>query len=184
MVPARSGVWLGRVAVLAGLLLIAACAGRGPYGRREGAGAPAPEPPAMSDQELKIRLMLSYDFNDDGIVTRAELEAGLKLQFGAADANGDGRLDPPEVRTENDHRFTYNGVSVPPLTDWDGDGFISFDEFATTARAAFALLDRDYNGKLTPDELRLPQNGAAAPANGGRGQNGRGGRGQGRGRGD
>ena len=46
-------------------------------------------------------LLLRYDANHDGIVTREEMEAGLKADFAAADTNHDGCLDPSEVRIEN-----------------------------------------------------------------------------------
>jgi EF hand len=149
----------------AGLLVVASCANS----------------PQMSDQELNIRLMLSYDANSDGTVTRDELEAGLKRQFVAADTNGDGRLDPQEVRAENDRRFMANGTATSPLIDWNQDGFVSFDEFATTARSVFETLDKNQDGKLTPDELRLPAagRGGGGPP-GGRGGGDRGGGGGGR----
>ena len=37
-------------------------------------------------------LFLSFDTNDDGKITREELEAGTKAAFRKADANGDGHL--------------------------------------------------------------------------------------------
>jgi Ca2+-binding EF-hand superfamily protein len=161
---------------LAGLLLVAGCAGQRGGGRPSG-----PNPREVSDQELNIRLMLSYDANSDGTVTRDELEAGLKRQFAAADTNGDGRLDPQEVRAENDRRFMASGTATSPLIDWNQDGFVSFDEFASTARSVFETVDRNHDGKLTPDELRLPATGRGAGGPpGGRGGGGRGGGGGGR----
>ncbi len=55
---------------------------------------PAGLPPAAA-------LLLRYDANHDGVVTRQELDAGLKADFAAADLNHDGCLDPSEVRIEN-----------------------------------------------------------------------------------
>src|SRR5438270_9583680 len=75
-------------------------------------------------------LLLRYDANHDGIVTRDEMEAGLKADFGAADANGDGCLDPGEVRSENQRRLSRDGVQASPLVDWNLDGCVDFREFA------------------------------------------------------
>jgi hypothetical protein len=62
---------------LAGLLLVGGCAGQRVGGRPSG-----PNPRQVSDQELNIRLMLSYDGNSDGTVTRANQSerAGFGLQ--------------------------------------------------------------------------------------------------------
>jgi len=80
-----------------------------------------------------------------------------------------------EMQAENDRRFRVNGAGASPLIDWNQNGQIEFDEFATTARSLFAELDRDMDGKLVPDELRLapPGRGQAPPMEappGGRGR--------------
>jgi Ca2+-binding EF-hand superfamily protein len=120
-------------------------------------------PDAAGDRERGIRLVLTYDANSDGTITRAELEEGLHRQFAVVDTNHDGRLDSTEVRAENDRRWQANGTAVSPLIDWNQDGVVDFDEFATTARSVFEELDRDHNGVLTPEELRLPAARGMAP---------------------
>lgn len=149
--------------VLAALLL-SGCGGMSQRGPMRGNRIPPPP----SDREQNIRLMLSYDGNSDGTVTRAELEEGLRRQFMAADVNGDGRLDGPETRAENDRRFRANGTGASPLIDWNQDGAVSFDEFATTARSVFDELDRDHDGVLDRDEVRLPRGRGAQGPQGGR----------------
>ncbi len=101
--------------------------------------------------------MLSYDANSDGTVTRQELDEGLHRQFAVCDVNGDGRLDSKETQDENQRRFMANGTLASPLIDWNQDGYVSFEEFATTAHSVFDQLDKDKDGRLTPDELRLPR---------------------------
>jgi hypothetical protein len=145
----------------------AACSSPGPRAR-PGAG-----PPLITDLERDVRLMLSYDANSDGTVTRQELDEGLRRQFAAADVNGDGRLDSQETQAENQRRFMANGTLASPLIDWNQDGFVSFEEFATTAHSVFDQLDKDKDGRLTPDELRLPRGRGGVPGMPAQGQRGR-----------
>ena len=140
------------------LVLAAACGGlRG--GAAPGAGGPNAGIRPLSEQEQNIRLMLSFDGNSDGTVTRDEMEAALRRQFAACDTNHDGHIDIKEMQAENDRRFRVNGAGASPLIDWNQNGQIDFDEFATTARSLFSELDRDRDGKLAPDELRLVPSG-------------------------
>ena len=144
------------------LVLAAACGGmRG--GAPPGAGGPNAGIRPLSEQEQNIRLMLSFDGNSDGTVTRDEMEAALRRQFAACDLNGDGHIDLREMQAENDRRFRVNGAGASPLIDWNQNGEIDFDEFATTARSLFAELDRNMDSKLTPDELRLTPPGRGRP---------------------
>ena len=139
------------------VLAVAACAGRG-----SGGNANRPLPP-IGETEENIKLMLSYDENSDGTVTRDELEAGLRRQYAAADLNHDGKIDIREMQAENDRRFRAFGTAASPLIDWNQDGMIDFTEFASTARSVFEEMDKNHDGKLDGNELRLPQPGRGAP---------------------
>ena len=134
------------------LLMLSACGG--PRGPRIDPNRP---PPPITETEQSIKLMLSYDENSDGTVTRQELENGLRRQYAAADLNHDGRIDLREMQAENDRRFRAFGTEASPLIDWNQDGFIDFDEFASTARSVFEEMDKNHDGKLDDNELRLPQ---------------------------
>jgi Ca2+-binding EF-hand superfamily protein len=151
--------------VAAAILVTAACGGP----RR---GPPMPGvllPPG--EQEQNIRFMLSFDGNSDGTVTREEMEAALHRQFEACDTNHDGKIDLAEMQAENDRRYRAAGTAASPLIDWNQNGQIDFDEFATTARSMFAELDKDKDGKLSPDELRLARPvRPIGPMGGGRGE--------------
>ena len=129
------------------------------------------------ETEQNIKLMLSYDENSDGVVTREELEAGLRRQFAAADVNHYGFLDAKEMQAENDRRYRAFGGSYSPLIDWHQDGRIDFDEFAAVPRSIFEELDKNHNGKLDNNELRLSATGRgmtpAMPQRQGRGGGGR-----------
>jgi hypothetical protein len=101
-------------------------------------------------------LLLRYDANHDGVVTREEMEAGLKADFAAADTNGDGCLDTAETRTENQRRLARDGAQASPLVDWNLDGCVDFREFANTAHSYFDLVDKKKDGRVTLIELRGP----------------------------
>jgi hypothetical protein len=101
-------------------------------------------------------LLLRYDADHDGIITKAEMEAGLKADFAAADMNGDGCLDPAEVRAENQVRLTRDGAEASPLVDWNLDGCVDVREFGNTVRSYFELADKTKDGKVSMIELRGP----------------------------
>jgi Ca2+-binding EF-hand superfamily protein len=136
------------VAVLGLALLAASCMGDRSErrGRMPGPG-PQPEYHPAGDK------MLKYDANKDGSVTRAELDAGLRAEFAAADTNHDGVLDPDEVRVVNAARIQSEGTTASPLIDWNQDGHVDFEEFAAGPRTLFGQLDRNGDGVLSPDEL-------------------------------
>jgi Ca2+-binding EF-hand superfamily protein len=98
-------------------------------------------------------LLLKYDSDHDGTLTRAELEAGLKSEFEAADADHDGCLKPDVVRAINAQRIKDLGSTATPLIDWNQDGCVDFNEFAGPARSLFTQMDRNGDGKLDPKEL-------------------------------
>ncbi|HXJ01545.1 MAG TPA: hypothetical protein VNH44_09990 [Micropepsaceae bacterium] len=101
-------------------------------------------------------LLLRYDANHDGVITREEMEAGLKADFAAADMNGDGCLDPSEVRAENQARLTRDGAEASPLVDWNLDGCVDAREFGNTVHSYFDLADKTKDGKVSMIELRGP----------------------------
>ncbi|HYM18091.1 MAG TPA: hypothetical protein VEU06_05965 [Micropepsaceae bacterium] len=158
---------LPTLSAVAVLVIGAACSSPGPRAR------PGAVPPPITDLERDVRLMLSYDANGDGTVTRQELDEGLHRQFAICDVNGDGRLDSQETQAENQRRFMANGTLASPLIDWNQDGFVSFEEFATTAHSVFDGLDKDKDGRLTPDELRLPRGRGGFPGMPVQGERGR-----------
>jgi len=108
-------------------------------------------------------LLLRYDTNHDGVVTREEMEAGLKAEYAAADENKDNCLDPPEVRAENQRRLEHDGAEASPLTDWNLDGCVDMREFANTAHSYFDLADKTKDGRVTQVELRGPSMPLAPP---------------------
>src|SRR3954469_25675166 len=119
-------------------------------------------PGAMAAQRLpagvpaSALLLLRYDANHDGTITREEMEAGLKADFAAADENKDGCLDPSEVRAENQRRLERDGAEASPLNDWNLDGCVDMREFSNTVHSYFELADKTKDGKVSQAELRGP----------------------------
>jgi hypothetical protein len=114
--------------------------------------------------QLNIRLMLSFDANRDGLVTRDEVEAGLRAQFEAADTDRNGSLNLSEIQAENARRWQASGTASSPLIDWNQDGVVGFAEFSGTAYSVFSQLDRDRGGTLAGVELEAPRvRGVARP---------------------
>jgi hypothetical protein len=142
--------------VCGGLLLAAWGCGsdnRGPALARD----PRVATSQVGEMQLNIRLMLSFDANKDGLVTRDEVEAGLRAQFTAADTDHNGSLSLSEIQAENARRWQANGTGSSPLIDWNQDGAVSFAEFSGTAHSVFTQLDRDKGGTLAGVELEAPR---------------------------
>jgi hypothetical protein len=145
-----------RVLVSCGLLLAGwGCASddRGPRIARD----PRVATSQVGEMQLNIRLMLSFDANKDGLVTRDEIDAGLKVQFEAADTDRNGSLSLSEIQAENARRWQTFGTGSSPLIDWNQDGVVSFAEFSATAHSVFAQMDRDRGGTLAGAELVAPR---------------------------
>ncbi len=131
---------------------------------------PGPEgsPGGHSEEEwhAPVQMLLRYADND-GKVTRAAMEAGLRKDFDAADTNHNGVLEPDEMRAVNEKRWSEDQAAVSPLIDWNHKGYVDFDDYATTARSLFDQLDTNGDGVLTPTELKPPGSGPE-PAKGGK----------------
>ena len=142
-----------KMLAVAAAVLLAGCASHrpppegGPGGRHE------------EEWHAPVQMLLRYDANHDGSVARAEMEAGLRADFAAADTNHDGVLDLDEVRAVNQKRWSEDQAAASPLVDWNHDGVVDFDEFAATARSLFDQMDTNGNGVLSPAELKPKESG-------------------------
>jgi len=100
-------------------------------------------------------LLLRYDADNDGRITRRELEAGLRQDFWQADSNRDGMLDAEEVRATNLRRIRIDQSTAIPLVDWNHDGYVDFKEFAAPMRSLFEQYDADGDGVVTLSEMHI-----------------------------
>jgi hypothetical protein len=123
-------------------------------------------------------LIKALDANGDGIIDAQEI-ANAPAALLKLDKNGDGKLTPDEYLPHRPGGGTNapppgpDGKRPPPppiiaALDANGDGIIDAQEIAN-APAALLKLDKNGDGKLTPDEYRphrpLPGDGGG-PGNG------------------
>jgi Ca2+-binding EF-hand superfamily protein len=112
-------------------------------------------------------MLLKYDANHDGSLTRAELAAGLKAEFDSYDTKHTGCLDADQVGAINAARIAQDKSTASPLQDWNQDGCIDLKEFSTAANSLFDELDKNGDGTITPLEFKpRPPGAPAAPGRG------------------
>ena len=138
--------------IFLGLLPLAACSG----GRRE-------PPPWMRPTEKprdenyhggNAAMLLRYDANHDGTVTRDELIRGLKADFAAHDTHRNACLDAEQAAQINQARVDADQSTATPVVDWNQDGCIDYTEFSAAPYSLFDQLDANHDGKLDPKELQ------------------------------
>ncbi len=158
---------------LGAVLLLSGCA----------SGSDRPESQASAFRPA-IKALMRFDANHDGILTRGEVEAGLRAQFARDDTNHDGRLDENEVRAVNESRWAKEGATASPLVDWNHDGYVDFAEFAAGPMSLFDQLDVNNDGVLSREELKPPRARPERPGGEQSGRHRRGGEGRGQGGGE
>jgi hypothetical protein len=99
-------------------------------------------------------MLLKYDANHDGTVTRDELIRGLKAEFAAHDTHHNACLDADQAAQINQDRVDADQSTATPVVDWNQDGCIDYTEFSAAPYSLFDQLDADHDAKLTPKELQ------------------------------
>ena len=98
-------------------------------------------------------LLLKYDANHDGTLTREELVAGLKAEFARLDTKHTGCLSPDQVDEINQARIAADQSAATPIQDWNQDGCVDYREYSAAAYSLFDQIDRNGDGKITPQEF-------------------------------
>jgi len=137
------------VSLLASAGWVAAAGKSGDHDRKMGFG---PRPMINFDQA---------DLNDDGQLTKQELEQYAQAQFVTSDTNQDGFLDSAELAAEMskrmNERLKQNGERMISKLDENGDSKLSFDELnnrmAKRGDKMFDRMDRNDDGTLSAGEL-------------------------------
>jgi hypothetical protein len=113
------------------------------------------------------------DTNKDGVVTKAEFDAGRVTRFTAMDANKDGVLTAAEMTAGRPARPA--GAPAPQgdqmmlRADANKDGKISKDEFAATGARQWAQMDANKDGKIDQKELASMRGMRGGPGQGNNG---------------
>jgi hypothetical protein len=124
-------------------------------------------------------VLLKYDANHDGTLTKDELIAGLHAEFDALDSKHTGCLTPDQVDAINQQRIAADQSAATPLQDWNQDGCVDFREYSGAVFSLFDQIDKNGDGKITPQEFNPraarpgTQNGGAPAGNAPGGRRGR-----------
>jgi hypothetical protein len=109
-----------------------------------------------SDLPPSSVLLVRFDSDKDGNITKAEMEAGLKGDYALADLDHNNCLNAAELRAENERRLRREGGQATPLVDWNVDGCVNMAEFGGAVRSYFTFVDRSKDGSVNEVELRGP----------------------------
>ncbi len=119
--------------------------------------------------ELEQQLM-GFDKAGKGYLVAGDLPERMQGMFNRADANHDGKVTPDEIRAMSARQGMPLGNRTEPgrasgvfrldpllnALDLNHDGMLSADEIAGAA-ASLKTLDRNGDGQITPDEMKVRQ---------------------------
>ena len=108
-------------------------------------------------------LFETFDANDDGTLTQAEIDEVRQSRLAEFDQNGDGNLSLDEYQALWMDAMRERMVDRFQAHDDDGDGIVTAAEFAEPFDRIVSRLDRDDDGELTRDELRRRGEGRGGP---------------------
>lgn len=103
-------------------------------------------------------LLASFDTNEDGIVSRTDLSAGIEAAFADADANGDGELTALEQQAWARSLPTRdNSLANPVRFDPNLDRRVSFEEFSAVITDLWNDYRADGDDVLKVSALKAPE---------------------------
>ncbi|RIJ31011.1 EF-hand domain-containing protein [Henriciella algicola] len=103
-------------------------------------------------------LLASFDTDEDGIVSREDLAAGIEAAFANADANGDGELTALEQQAWARSLPTRdNSLANPVRFDPNLDRRVSFEEFSAVITDLWTDYRADGDDVLRISDLKAPE---------------------------
>ncbi|MDJ0946661.1 MAG: caleosin family protein [Kiloniellales bacterium] len=100
------------------------------------------------------RLLESYDSNEDGKLTQAEIDAVRAERLAKFDSDGDGSLTLQEYEALWLDAMRERMVDRFQSHDDDGDGRVTAEEFGERFSKLVARRDRDGDGEITREDFR------------------------------
>lgn len=126
---------------------------------------PGSEPIPLMIAEPVAMAIAAFDTDGDGIVTRAEFDAGVGKSFDAV-AKGQASIGYIQFGDWSERWLgNRNALPSPFEVDQDGDNRISLGELRARFQLFFTRFDRDKSGSITRGELLTTR---PAPQPGGR----------------
>jgi hypothetical protein len=103
-------------------------------------------------------LLASFDMDGDGLITTAEIDAGIPLAFASADADGDGYVTPLEQQDWSDSLPTRDdSLANPARFDPNLDRRASLEEFDLVVRQIAGVYRAENAGELSIASLAAPE---------------------------
>jgi Ca2+-binding EF-hand superfamily protein len=124
------------------------------------------EPPQTNRGRFADRFLAEFDLNHDGKVTRDEFNKAVAQEFAAA-SHGAPTMSEDQFIASRTKDLHERVTEMFHRSDWNGDGKLSFEEFAAPERAAFERMDRDGTG-IVPCSMRRSDAEDAPPQQRGR----------------
>ena len=100
------------------------------------------------------RLLQTYDSNEDGKLTQAEIDGVRSERLASFDANGDGQLNLQEYEALWLDAMRERMVDRFQRHDDDGDGQVTAEEFGERFSRMVARHDRNGDGEISREDFR------------------------------
>jgi Ca2+-binding EF-hand superfamily protein len=121
------------------------------------------EPPEANRGRFADRFLAEFDLNHDGKVTRDEFNKAVSQEFFAA-SHGQQTMTEDQFIASRTKDLHQRVTEMFHRSDWNGDGKLSFDEFAAPERASFERMDRDGTGVAMCSARRSAADDAPQPS--------------------
>ena len=95
-----------------------------------------------------------FDANQDGKITKSEIDARRKQTIGKHDADKNGNLSLDEFQGVFNEIMRHRMVRMFQRIDRDGDAKVTDKEIASRLDRMMGWLDRDADGVIKKDEMR------------------------------